>query len=350
MVGPIEIRQFKFGQSNPTYLLRDASNKRYVLRKKPPGNLISKKAHAVEREYKVLNALGIKSDVPVPRVYVLCEDTSVLGTPFYVMEFLDGRIFTENTMQSVTDPDIKRVCYNSVMDTLARLHKPDPVALGLIPAPAPGKARTGGASFYERQIATLVGISRAQGAVVDPATNKPVGDLTRLDDMIAWFRRNVVPDEVTVVHGDFKVDNMVFHPTSPRVIGVLDWELSTVGHPLSDLANLLLPWYTDHAMGFGGPGGAGFRGAPRPLPVPEADELMKEYCRLTGRTYPIPKFEFCIAFSWFRLAVISQGVNARYVRGQASSANAKDMAGAFRMCCNAVLEYVDGGDLKPSRL
>ncbi|KAI8852680.1 phosphotransferase enzyme family protein [Chytridium lagenaria] len=344
---PLKIKQFKFGQSNPTYLLEDGRFRRFVLRKKPPGRLISKKAHAVEREYQIINTLGRNTDVPVPRVFTLCEDPAVIGTPFYVMEFLDGRIFTDNILPSVRDYDARRSCYMAVMDTLARLHRPSPVALGLAPAVDPAKPSK---PFYERQIATLVAISKAQGAVEDPDTGKKVGDLPRLDEMIAWFRRNAVIDETTVVHGDFKVDNLVFHPVSPRVIGVLDWELSTVGHPLSDLANLLLPWYTTMEVGKEAPGGAGFLDASRPLPVPEADELMKEYCRLTGRTYPIPRFDFCIAFSFFRLSVITQGVAARVALKQASSANAKAAASMFIPCSNLVLKFVDKGNLGPSKL
>ncbi|KAJ3216140.1 hypothetical protein HDU67_009867 [Dinochytrium kinnereticum] len=344
---PLKIRQFKFGQSNPTYLLEDGRFRRFVLRKKPPGKLISKKAHAVEREYKIIHTLGKYTDVPVPRVFTLCEDSSVIGTPFYVMEFMDGRIFTDNLLSSIKEFEIRRLSYVAIVDTLARLHRPDPAGLGLLP---PSAGAAGGKPFYERQIATLVGISKAQGAVQDPDTGKLVGDIPRLDDMIKWFRRNAVSDEVTVVHGDFKVDNMVFHPTAPRVIGVLDWELSTVGHPLSDLANLLLPWYTPMAIGEHAPGGVGFLDAKRPLSVPEAPELIKEYCRLSGRQYPIPRFDFCIAFSFFRLAVITQGVAARVALKQASSANAKAAADMFIPCTNLVLGFVDKGDLGPSKL
>ncbi|KAJ3118218.1 hypothetical protein HDU96_003258 [Phlyctochytrium bullatum] len=347
---PLKIRQFKFGQSNPTYMLEDGKFRRFVLRKKPPGALISKKAHAVEREYKILHTLGKFTDVPVPRVFVLCEDNSVVGTPFYVMEFMDGRIFTENTLNSIPEYEIRHSCYMAVIDTLARLHRPDPIKLGLAPALPAGESRKPQKPFYERQIATLVGISTAQGNVKDPDTGKAVGQIPRLNEMIEWFRRNAVSDETTIVHGDFKVDNMVFHPTAPRVIGVLDWELSTVGHPLSDLANLLLPWYSTQEIGSQAPGGVGFLDAKRPLPVPEADELIKEYCRRTHRPYPIPRFDFCIAFSFFRLAVITQGVAARVALKQASSANAHHAAKMFIPCCNLVLNFVDKGDLNSSKL
>ncbi|KAJ3331963.1 hypothetical protein HDU76_001691 [Blyttiomyces sp. JEL0837] len=342
--GPLQIKQFKLGQSNPTYFLTDGNNKRYVLRKKPPGQLISTKAHAVEREYQVINALGTKTDVPVPIVYTLCTDNSIVGTPFYVMEFLDGRIFTDNNLTGVELAD-KKAYYKSTMDTLSKLHTTaSPAALNLSSFGKHG-------DFYARQIATLVAISKQQASVVDEnGTRGLVPEIPRLNEMISWFQRNQVPDEVSVIHGDFKVDNMVFHSVAPRVIGVLDWELSTIGHPLSDLANLLLPWYTPAVVGANAPGGIGYLDAPRPLPVPEAEDLIKEYCRRAGRPYPIPKFDFCIAFSFFRLTVISQGIASRVVRKQASSASATMAVKMMIPCANLVLGFVDKGDLAPAKI
>ncbi|KAJ3055488.1 hypothetical protein HK097_010347 [Rhizophlyctis rosea] len=330
---PLQIRQFKHGQSNPTYFLKDAKGRRLVLRKKPPGALLSKTAHAVEREYRVLSTLKHHTDVPVPEVFTLCEDPAVIGTPFYIMQFLDGRIFTDQRLLDVPSSD-RKAYYYSIIDTLARLHRADYKSLGLEDF---GKPK----GFYERQIRTLVGVSKAQGQVTD-AKGNAVGDLDRLNDAIAWFKRNQVADEATIVHGDFKLDNVVFHPTTSNVIGVLDWEMSTIGHPLSDLANLLLPYYVPttflgHSFGL--------RDAPRPLPIPEADDLILEYCRLTNRRYPIPNWKFCVAFSFFRLAVITQGIAARVKRGQASSAEAETFGKVFQPLARLIGEVVDRGDL-----
>ncbi|KAJ3201837.1 hypothetical protein HDU82_007834 [Entophlyctis luteolus] len=337
---PLDVRQFKFGQSNPTS--NAASGNKFVLRKKPPGQLLSKKAHAVEREYRVINALYSKSSVPVPRVHLLCEDSSVIGTPFYVMEFLKGRIFPDNRIPELS-PQERILCYTALMDTLARLHTAPIATLGLQDY---SRTPTG---FYQRQVATLTTISQQQHAS-DPAR---VPAIPRLADMTAWFARNAVAEEPpTVVHGDFKLDNVVFHPTdAARIIGVLDWELSTLGHPLSDLANCLLPWYMPSGLASMLPGGVGFKDAPRPLPVPEADELIKEYCTRAGRSYPIQRFEFCIAFSFFRLIVIIQGVSARAARKQASSSTAVTIDDkVMAQVASLVLGFVDAGDLGAAKL
>ncbi|KAI9014996.1 kinase-like domain-containing protein [Gaertneriomyces semiglobifer] len=329
---PVEVKQFKLGQSNPTYFLKDATNTRYVLRKKPPGALISQTAHAVEREYRVLNALGQHTDVPVPKVFLLCEDKSVLGTPFYIMEFLEGRIFSDNLLSTIPVSE-RRAYYFSIIETVAKLHNVDFKKIGL-----GDYGKQGG--FYPRQIGTLAKVSQAQAKVTD-ANGEAVGELYDLPNTIKWFQQNFPEDIVTLAHGDFKLDNMVFHPTEPRVIGILDWELSTVGNPLSDLANLLLPWYTPGQGMF--PEGMALMDAKRPLPVPEADEMLREYCRLTHRAYPIPKWEFCVAFSFFRLAVITQGIAARVKRNQASSANAKNVARLFQPCAMRVSQIATKG-------
>lgn len=287
---PLEVRQFKLGQSNPTYFLKDGNGTQYVLRKKPPGTLISQTAHAVEREYQILHALSTKTDVPVPKVYLLCTDTEVLGTPFYVMQFLQGRIFSDNLLRTVNGGvETTRQYYFSIVDTLAKLHKAPFREIGL-----ENYGKQGG--FYERQIRRLFQVSKAQASVTDDA-GVPVGDLYSLRTSIEWFKRNLPKDEITLVHGDFKLDNMVFHPSQPKVIGMLDWELSTIGHPLSDLANLLLPWYTPDVF----PKGMALMDAERPLGVPEAEEIIREYCRLTGREYPIKNWDFCVAFAFFRV-------------------------------------------------
>ncbi|CAG8464829.1 6419_t:CDS:10, partial [Acaulospora colombiana] len=288
---PLEVRQFKFGQSNPTYLLIDANKRRYVLRKKPSGVLLSAIAHAVEREYRILDALGRNTDIPVPKVYLLCEDSNTLDTPFYVMEFLEGRVFEDLRLLSLS-PEDRRKCWYSAIEVLAKLHSVDYKAIGLGTF---GKS----SGFYPRQIRSLLRTSAAQAVVKDKNGNQ-VGPLPRIDDRIRWFERNEVPDETTIVHGDYKLDNLVFHPTEPKVIGVLDWELSTIGHPLSDLANLLLNFYIKDSIG----PLVGLRDL-TDLPIPSADELMQFYCKNVGRPYPIPRFEYAIVFSFFRVNIHS---------------------------------------------
>ncbi|KAI8887985.1 APH-domain-containing protein [Backusella circina FSU 941] len=330
--GPLDVSQFKHGQSNPTYLLKDGNKKQYVLRKKPPGTLISKTAHAVEREYRIINAMS-KTDVPVPKVYTLCEDVAVIGTPFYVMEFLEGRIFSDVRMLSLPFEE-RRQCWISAVETLGKLHAVDFTAVGL-----GDYGRNSG--FFQRQMRSLGKVQAAQAAVVDEDTGKAVGPLPRIDELYAWFKRNEVEDVATIVHGDFKIDNMIFHPTEPRVIGVLDWELSTIGHPLSDLSNLFQPFYVPNVGQL-----IGLRDIKGPLPIPGAEELMKYYCGQRNISYPIPNWEFAIAFSFFRLAVIAQGIAARVARKQASSAQAKIYAEKFKPINALALEYVDKGDIQ----
>ncbi|KAI8089789.1 kinase-like domain-containing protein [Halteromyces radiatus] len=327
---PLHVSQFAFGQSNPTYLLKDGNQQQYVLRKKPPGALLSKTAHAIEREYRIINALGQHSDVPVPKVYALCEDASVIGTPFYVMEFLKGRIFEDVRMLSLPYED-RRQCWYSALETLAKLHRVDFKAIGL-------ETYGRNSGFYERQMKSLHKVSSAQAAVVDKDTGIKVHDLPRLDEMFAWFKKNQPKDIATIVHGDFKIDNLVYHPIENRVIGVLDWELSTIGHPLSDLANLLQPFYIPASD-------SGFKDMKGPLPIPDSQELMQVYCRYSQQPFPIPQWMFAVAFSHFRLAVITQGIAARVARKQASSARAIEVAGKSIPMANLTLEIVDQGDL-----
>ncbi|CAO3597369.1 unnamed protein product [Absidia cylindrospora] len=330
---PMTVSQFSHGQSNPTYLLKDANQQQYVLRKKPPGALLSKTAHAIEREYRIINALGQHTDVPVPKVYALCEDANVIGTPFYVMEFLKGRIFEDVRMLSLPYEQRKQ-CWFSALETLAKLHRVDFKAIGL-----ESYGRNFG--FYERQMKSLHKVSSAQAAVVDKDSGEKVADLPRLDEMFAWFKKNQPKDVATIVHGDFKIDNVVFHPTECRVIGVLDWELSTIGHPLSDLANLLQPFYMPADQVTGG----GFKDSKEPLPIPGAQELMQVYCQHSNQPFPIPQWLFAVAFAHFRLAVITQGIAARVARKQASSARALEIASKSIPMANLALEIVDQGDL-----
>jgi len=207
--------QFGFGQSNPTYQLTAADGQRYVLRKKPPGRLVSKTAHKVEREYRIIHALA-KTDVPVPKAYCLCEDSAVIGTPFYIMEFLDGRIFEDPIIPSVL-PDHRRAIWADAVRTLAKLHRIDPRSIGL---EAFGKP-TG---FYNRQVATWRSVCDAQAAIRDVDTREPVGALPHFAALMAFFSDDAQQpaDRGTLIHGDFKIDNLVFHKTEPRVIGILE--------------------------------------------------------------------------------------------------------------------------------
>ncbi|KAL1839019.1 hypothetical protein VTJ49DRAFT_1994 [Mycothermus thermophilus] len=348
---PIDVKQFGFGQSNPTYQLTAADGQKYVLRKKPPGRLVSKTAHKVEREYRIIAALS-NTDVPVPRAYCLCEDPSVIGTPFYIMEFLDGRIFEDPVIPNVL-PDHRRAIWADAVRTLAKLHRLDPRSVGL-----ENFGKQGG--FYNRQIETWKAICTAQAAVRDVETREEVGQLPHFDELIEFFadESQQPADRATLVHGDFKIDNLVFHKTEPRVIGILDWEMSTIGHPLSDLSNLMTPYFTARLdprrsvsvhPGF-------LPRATRGLPA--ADEITQLYfsvvsapfrtsrsssssssssssLELTLRNNPEispadrrRELQWAQAFNIFRLAAICQGIAARYAGRQASSEHARRHAEA----------------------
>ncbi|KAG6815606.1 hypothetical protein H0H87_012986 [Tephrocybe sp. NHM501043] len=324
---PVDVKQFKFGQSNPTYFLTDASGTKFVLRKKPAGQLLSKTAHQVEREYAMLRALhtfNLKSTtsserrIPVPEPILLCEDNSVIGTPFYIMEFLDGRIFTDSRMLEISSKD-RRECWLSAVATLANLHSISPDAIGLLKfGPS--------TDYFPRQIKSLSRVSSAQAAVEDIENGKPIGNLPFFDDLVGWYQKNLPNEKKTglrIVHGDYKLDNLIFHPTENYVIGILDWEMCTLGSPLADLGNMTLPWSVDmakipHNIPFTL---RGYKGAATDAPIP-VEDLEREYCRLTNQPYPIPEMVFVRSWTLFKLGVISQGIAARYARRQASSEHA----------------------------
>ncbi|PRP85225.1 hypothetical protein PROFUN_06995 [Planoprotostelium fungivorum] len=312
---PLTVKQFKFGQSNPTYFLEDANQLKLVMRKKPPGELLSKTAHAVEREYKILKALQ-DTPVPTPKVYCLCEDRSVLGTPFYVMEFLKGRIFEDASMPQLP-PQERRACWLAAVDALTKLHSIDPKSVGLSDYGRP-------TDFYPRQLRTLSTISQTQSKVTDGATGNSVGDIPHIKDILDFFNRNLPKDRTTIVHGDYKIDNMVFHPTEARVIGILDWELSTIGHPLSDVANLCHPYSLPY---FKGAANSGFVGH-EVEGIPKLEEVISAYKKGSG-VDATPDWTFVSAFAHFRLAVIAQGIASRVYRKQASSESAHRTAALF---------------------
>ena len=301
--GPLTVRQFKGGQSNPTYHLH-TPNASYVLRRKPPG-LLLKGAHAVEREVQVLTALH-SVEFPVARVYGLCMDDAVVGTWFFVMEHVEGRIFWDLTLPEVSRE--QRPDYFAAMNaTLARLHCIDYRSIGLADYGRPG-------NYFERQIARWSKQYLGDGeAGRDP----------HMDRLIEWLPVHLpAGDETGIVHGDFRIDNMIFHPSEPRVLAVLDWELSTLGHPLADFTYNVMMYRMPPQIA------AGLAGADlAALNIPGESDYVAAYCRRTGRG-DIPQLAFYLAFNFFRFAAIAHGIKGRLARGTASSANAARMAEA----------------------
>ncbi|KAM4054963.1 phosphotransferase enzyme family protein [Hirsutella rhossiliensis] len=314
---PMELKQFGFGQSNPTYLVTGADGQRFVMRKKPPGKLLSKTAHKVEREYRIMHALEA-TDVPVPKTHCLCEDESVVGTPFYVMEFLDGRIFEDFAMPGVAAAERSRM-WHAAVETLARFHAVDVAGVGL-----GGFGKPSG--FYARQVQTWSAICARQEAVADVETGEKVGRLPHFDETVAFFLKDGLQprDRATLVHGDYKIDNLVFHKTEPRVIGILDWEMSTVGHPLSDVCNFLTLFYTAKDPATGRHSSQGFLPGRTPG-LPTADEVVAWYAQASGYD-PRAELAWGMAFSIFKLAAVCQGIAARYAARQASSEQARQYA------------------------
>ncbi len=304
--GPLTVEQFKGGQSNPTYKLTTPA-KAYVLRRKPPGTLL-KGAHAVEREARVVSAVETVG-FPVPHVYGLCTDDSVIGTWFYVMDMVEGRIFWDTRFPDV--PPADRPAYFDAMNvTIAQLHQIEYAAIGLADYGRPG-------NYFERQIARW-----SQQYLADTQAGRD----PNMDRLVDWLPANIPPqdeDETSIVHGDFRCDNMIFHPTEPRVIAVLDWELSTLGHPLADFAY--------HAMMYRMPPNiiAGLGGADlAALNIPPEADYLAAYCKRTGRA-DMPGYDYYVAFNVFRLAAIIHGIKGRLARGTASSAQAQHRADAF---------------------
>jgi len=297
--GPLTVEQFKGGQSNPTYKLT-TPDKRYVLRRKPPGKLLPS-AHAVDREFRVMRALGAQG-FPAPKMHGLCQDDTVVGTAFYVMDFVDGRIFWDPYLPDL-DPEERRAIYDASNATLAQLHSIDVEAAGLTDYGKPG-------NYFERQIGRWSKQYKA-------AETTPIAEM---DKLIEWLPANAPAQERTsVVHGDYRLDNMIFHPTEPRVIAVLDWELSTLGDPLADFTYQLMQWRTPKEIR------SGFLGVDlSAMGIPSEAEYVDAYCKRTGRD-GIPKLDFYIAYNIFRLAGIAQGVYARALQGNASNDKAKEL-------------------------
>ncbi|WP_298725578.1 phosphotransferase [uncultured Ferrovibrio sp.] len=294
--GPLTVQQFKGGQSNPTFMLVTPA-KKYVLRRKPPGKLLPS-AHAVDREYRVISALA-RTDVPVARTYGLCEDDSVIGTAFYVMDCVEGRIFWDQRLPGL-NPDERAGIFDAMNRTIAALHQVDYKAIGLEDYGKPG-------DYFARQIARWSKQYKAS----------ETEQIAAMDKLIEWLPANIPPgDETSIVHGDFRMDNMIFHPTEPRVIAVLDWELSTLGHPLGDFTYHLMSWRLAPDI-FRGLAGIDFAG----MGIPTESEYLKTYCQRTGRD-GIPHLDFYMAYNMFRIAAILQGIMGRVKDGTAASQHA----------------------------
>jgi len=306
--GPVEVRQFRGGQSCPTYLLESAGRK-YVLRRKPPGVLLPS-AHAVDREYRIITALG-KTDVPVPATYCLCTDESVIGTWFYIMECVEGRVFWDGTLPDLTKEE-RGAVYDQMNEVLARLHSVDYLALGLEDFGKPG-------NYFARQI-------HRWGKQYSLSETEHI---EAMNNLIEWLPSNIPEgDESSIVHGDYRHDNMVFHPTEPRILALLDWELSTIGHPLGDFSYQCMQWSRQFA-------GSDLSA----LGIPTLDEYRDAYCRRTGRD-EIKNWNFYMAYNLFRSAGIAQGIVGRVRDGTAASAWATETAASVRPTAEAAWALV----------
>lgn len=302
--GELEVRQFRGGQSNPTYALV-AGGREYVMRRKPPGKLLPS-AHAVDREYRVITALG-QTDVPVPRTYALCTDEAVIGTWFFIMERVHGRIFWDLGLPN-SDPAERAAIFDATNDVIARLHKVDSVQVGLGDFGRPG-------NYFARQLNRWT--KQYQASETDR--------IPEMDRLAEWLPANIPGgDETCVVHGDYRLDNMVVHPTEPRVLAVLDWELSTLGHPLGDFAYHCMSWRIPSGL-FRGLGGLDLA----ELGIPGETDYVAAYCRRTGRA-GIENWPFYLGYNMFRLAAIAQGIVGRVRDGTAASEYATEMAARVR--------------------
>jgi len=298
--GALEVEQFKGGQSNPTYRL-SAGGKRYAMRTKPgPAAKLVPSAHAIEREFRVITALG-KTDIPVPKTYALCEDEGVIGRAFYIMDCVEGRVLWDQTLPGMANAE-RRAIYDEMNRVIAALHLVDFKAIGLADFGRPG-------NYFARQIGRWSRQYRAS------ETEK----IEAMDNLIAWLPNNIpAGEETAIVHGDYRLDNLVFHPSEPRILAILDWELSTLGHPLADISYHCMSWHLPPGQSRGIDGvdlGS--------LGIPVEDEYVAAYCKRTGRDR-IDNWDFYLAYNMFRLAGILQGIMKRVVDGTAASVHAPD--------------------------
>lgn len=312
----LRLERIAGGQSNPTYCV-DHGDRRMVLRKKPAGTIL-KGAHAVDREFRVLSALA-QTDVPVPRPILLCEEAEPIGTPFYLMERLEGRVFHNAALPGLTPPE-RRAVYFAAAATLARLHAVEPEQVGLAGFGPPG-------DYFQRQLRRWSRQWR----------ESPTADIPDLDALVVWLEDNLPADDgrVAIAHGDFRLGNLMFHPQEPRVIAVLDWELSTLGHPLADLGFACMAWHTAPDE-YGGIGGLDHEA----LGIPAKAAFVEHYFAHAAPTAPLRPFH--IVFGLFRFAVIFVGIADRAMAGSASGENAAALAPLARKFAGRGLDLARG--------
>ena len=305
--GELQVEQFKGGQSNPTFKLSTPSQ-RYVLRTKPgPAAKLLASAHAIDREFRVMDALN-KAGFPAPRQYTLCLDEAVIGRAFYLMECVDGRVLWDQALPGMS-PEERAAYYDEMNRVMAQLHTIDYAATGLQDYGKPG-------NYFVRQIDRWTKQYRAS------ETEK----IEAMDKLIDWLPDNIPPgDETSIVHGDYRLDNMIFHPTEPRILAILDWELSTLGHPLADFSYHCMSWHIPPGQ-FRGIGGLDHKA----LGIPSEADYIAKYCERTGKTIRQEDFSFYLAYNMFRMAGILQGIMKRYVDGTASSEQALKSGQAAR--------------------
>ena len=307
--GRIDVHQFKGGQSNPTYLI-SSGKKKFVLRRKPPGKLLPS-AHAVDREYRVISALQ-STDVPVPKTYCLCKDESILGTMFYIMEHVEGRVLWDQTLPDLS-PSERNDIYREQNRVIANLHLVDYKALGLEDFGKPG-------NYIDRQIRRWTKQYRAS----------ETEEIKEMEQLIEWLPQNIPQsEEFGLVHGDYRLDNLIFHPEKPEILAILDWELSTLGHPLADFSYHCMYWKLTRSQ-FRGIGGEDLDS----LGIPNEKEYIRMYCQQTHRD-DIENWSFYTAYNMFRLAAICQGIMGRFKDGTAASKHAEEQGKKARPLAKA---------------
>ena len=319
----LQVVQFKGGQSNPTYLV-SAGTQRWVMRSKPgPVAKLLPSAHAIEREFKVMQALR-DTGVPVPRTFGLCEDESIIGRAFFLMEHVEGRVLWDQGLPGM-EPAARQAHYDELNRVIAALHRVDPAAVGLADYGRPG-------NYFERQIARWS--RQYQASITEP--------IEAMDRLMDWLPQHIPEgardaSQIAIVHGDFRLDNVIFHPSEPRILAVLDWELSTLGHPLADFSYHCMAWHIPHAMGRG-IGGLDLAS----LGIPSERDYVARYAQRTGITdlqRVHAEWNFYLAYNLFRIAAILQGIARRVVDGTAASAQARSAGAGARPMADLAWQF-----------